>query len=87
MSFFCLFSDNCTAGYHFDTGAGECRACLKGYYQDERGQLRCKSCPVGTTTENEGANSVELCASELVFNIYYYPYHQSAVCKEIRIMK
>ncbi|XP_041364224.1 uncharacterized protein LOC121379643 [Gigantopelta aegis] len=55
--------DNCTVGYYYNTAAGECRPCLKGDYQDEAGQLRCKSCPVGTTTENEGADSVRLCAN------------------------
>ena len=44
----------------------ECVRCTIGYYQDEQGQIACKKCPVGYTTEITGArfksNCVKLCS-------------------------
>ncbi|KAK3091382.1 hypothetical protein FSP39_019454 [Pinctada imbricata] len=62
----------CEKGEYYD-GTG-CRKCFLGYYQDERGQRGCKSCPNGQTTDQEGSVSESQCkvgcalGAELIVN-------------------
>ena len=48
-----IYSVACTPGdYHADD---ECLACPVGFYQPAAGQYECFQCPMGMTTEEEGA--------------------------------
>ncbi|XP_061525630.1 sushi, von Willebrand factor type A, EGF and pentraxin domain-containing protein 1 isoform X5 [Phycodurus eques] len=40
----------CPVGTYFSLEYNECESCWLGSYQDQEGQLECKSCPEGTST-------------------------------------
>lgn len=41
--------------------SGNCNLCAKGTYQDEIGQITCKSCPTGITTKFLGSQDASSC--------------------------
>uniref|UniRef100_A0A1A7X820 Sushi, von Willebrand factor type A, EGF and pentraxin domain containing 1 n=2 Tax=Iconisemion striatum TaxID=60296 RepID=A0A1A7X820_9TELE len=62
----------CPVGTYFSLEYNECESCWLGSYQDQEGQLECKSCPEGTATaylhsrsvaECKGASSIQRCSS------------------------
>ena len=57
----------CTSGQYLDVNDGQCKDCLKNFYQNETGQVACKPCPAGTATETTGTTSVDLCYGESAF--------------------
>ena len=50
---------DCPIGTH--STAGKCKLCEQGTYQDEIGQVVCKSCPPGLTTKFLGSQDVSSC--------------------------
>ncbi|XP_035695798.1 sushi, von Willebrand factor type A, EGF and pentraxin domain-containing protein 1-like [Branchiostoma floridae] len=51
----------CPTGTFYDEDADDCLKCSVGYYQDEEGQFQCKTCPLGTSTIDEGARNLTEC--------------------------
>ncbi|XP_078611237.1 uncharacterized protein LOC144881802 isoform X2 [Branchiostoma floridae x Branchiostoma japonicum] len=51
----------CPTGTYYDEGADDCLKCSVGFYQDEEGQFQCKTCPLGTSTVDEGARNLTEC--------------------------
>ncbi len=55
-------SPQCTPGQESPTGLVPCTSCGLGSYQPSHGASACLRCPVGHSTKNVGANSVDECA-------------------------
>ncbi|CAH1274716.1 SRPX2 [Branchiostoma lanceolatum] len=51
----------CIKGSYLDTNKGTCEKCETGQFQDEDGQITCKSCPPGTWTVKKGSRAIDLC--------------------------
>nr|XP_006825005.1 PREDICTED: uncharacterized protein LOC100367903 [Saccoglossus kowalevskii] len=51
----------CQAGFYSESGVITCSACDIGYYQPATGQTSCLLCPIGTTTIDRGAASLDQC--------------------------
>ncbi|XP_067379775.1 sushi, von Willebrand factor type A, EGF and pentraxin domain-containing protein 1 isoform X2 [Channa argus] len=54
----------CPVGTYFSLEYNECESCWLGSYQDEEGQLECKSCPEGTSTAYLHSRSVAECKGQ-----------------------
>ncbi|XP_035698663.1 sushi, von Willebrand factor type A, EGF and pentraxin domain-containing protein 1-like [Branchiostoma floridae] len=52
---------SCSTGTFYDEAVHECTECPRGQYQDQDGQLECKTCPPGTSTVQTAATSVLDC--------------------------
>ena len=48
---------------------GRCVFCLKGYYQDKKGQTKCEPCPDGKTTTHPGAIRPYECSGNFRFKV------------------
>uniref|UniRef100_M3ZHP6 Sushi, von Willebrand factor type A, EGF and pentraxin domain containing 1 n=1 Tax=Xiphophorus maculatus TaxID=8083 RepID=M3ZHP6_XIPMA len=51
----------CPVGTYFSLEHNECESCWLGSYQDQEGQLECKSCPEGTSTAYLHSRSITEC--------------------------
>lgn len=51
----------CPVGTYFSLEHHECESCWLGSYQDQEGQLECKSCPEGTSTAYLHSRSIAEC--------------------------
>nr|XP_054768082.1 sushi, von Willebrand factor type A, EGF and pentraxin domain-containing protein 1-like [Lytechinus pictus] len=54
----------CTTGHYYDTKSRACHQCGYGFYQDEYGQVTCKSCDLGQSTRNKGSPSKTDCEDQ-----------------------
>ncbi|KAJ4948970.1 hypothetical protein JOQ06_020490, partial [Pogonophryne albipinna] len=54
----------CPVGTYFSLEYHECESCWLGSYQDQEGQLECKSCPEGTSTAYLHSRSVGECKGQ-----------------------
>ncbi|PWA28849.1 hypothetical protein CCH79_00012875 [Gambusia affinis] len=54
----------CPVGTYFSLEHNECESCWLGSYQDQEGQLECKSCPEGTSTAYLHARSITECKGQ-----------------------
>nr|XP_043878628.1 sushi, von Willebrand factor type A, EGF and pentraxin domain-containing protein 1 isoform X4 [Solea senegalensis] len=54
----------CPVGTYFSLEFNECESCWLGSYQDQEGQLECKSCPEGTSTAYLHSRSVAECKGQ-----------------------
>nr|XP_033465702.1 sushi, von Willebrand factor type A, EGF and pentraxin domain-containing protein 1 isoform X2 [Epinephelus lanceolatus] len=54
----------CPVGTYFSLEYHECESCWLGSYQDQEGQLECKSCPEGTSTAYLHSRSVAECKGQ-----------------------
>ena len=54
----------CSVGTSYSQKYSTCTWCSRGTYQDEEGQLRCKPCGEGKTTDEFGADSGDKCFVE-----------------------
>ncbi|KAM8746660.1 sushi, von Willebrand factor type A, EGF and pentraxin domain-containing protein 1 isoform 1-T1 [Acanthopagrus schlegelii] len=54
----------CPVGTYFSLEHNECASCWLGAYQDQEGQLECKSCPEGTSTAYMHSRSVTECKGQ-----------------------
>ncbi|XP_026155176.1 sushi, von Willebrand factor type A, EGF and pentraxin domain-containing protein 1 isoform X2 [Mastacembelus armatus] len=54
----------CPVGTYFSLEYNECESCWLGSYQDQEGQLECKSCPGGTSTAYLHSRSVTECKGQ-----------------------
>ncbi|XP_008426204.1 sushi, von Willebrand factor type A, EGF and pentraxin domain-containing protein 1 isoform X1 [Poecilia reticulata] len=54
----------CPVGTYFSLEHNECESCWLGSYQDQEGQLECKSCPEGTSTAYLHSRSVTECKGQ-----------------------
>eukprot|EP00057_Strongylocentrotus_purpuratus_P032337 XP_787294.3 PREDICTED: sushi, von Willebrand factor type A, EGF and pentraxin domain-containing protein 1 [Strongylocentrotus purpuratus] len=55
---------SCTTGHHYDTESRACHQCGYGLYQDEYGQVSCKSCDTGQSTKHKGSPSKSDCEDQ-----------------------
>lgn len=51
----------CPVGTYFSLEHNECASCWLGSYQDQEGQLECKSCPEETSTAYLHSRSITEC--------------------------
>uniref|UniRef100_A0A3Q3JW62 Sushi, von Willebrand factor type A, EGF and pentraxin domain-containing protein 1 n=1 Tax=Monopterus albus TaxID=43700 RepID=A0A3Q3JW62_MONAL len=54
----------CPVGTYFSLEYNECESCWLGSYQDQEGQLECKSCPEGTSTAYLHSRSMAECKGQ-----------------------
>ncbi|KAI3375735.1 hypothetical protein L3Q82_004034 [Scortum barcoo] len=54
----------CPVGTYFSLEHHECESCWLGSYQDQEGQLECKSCPEGTSTAYLHSRSIAECKGQ-----------------------
>ncbi|XP_030018068.1 sushi, von Willebrand factor type A, EGF and pentraxin domain-containing protein 1 isoform X2 [Sphaeramia orbicularis] len=54
----------CPVGTYFSLEYNDCESCWLGSYQDQEGQLECKSCPEGTSTAYLHSRSVVECKGQ-----------------------
>ncbi|TKS92960.1 Sushi, von [Collichthys lucidus] len=54
----------CPVGTYFSLEHNECASCWLGSYQDQEGQLECKSCPEGTSTAYLHSRSITECKGQ-----------------------
>ncbi|XP_026208553.1 sushi, von Willebrand factor type A, EGF and pentraxin domain-containing protein 1 isoform X3 [Anabas testudineus] len=54
----------CPVGTYFSLEYNECESCWLGSYQDQEGQLECKSCPEGTSTAYLHSRSLAECKGQ-----------------------
>uniref|UniRef100_A0A9J7ZG39 Sushi, von Willebrand factor type A, EGF and pentraxin domain-containing protein 1 n=1 Tax=Cyprinus carpio carpio TaxID=630221 RepID=A0A9J7ZG39_CYPCA len=54
----------CPVGTYFSLEYGECESCWRGSYQDEEGQMECKSCPDGFSTLHLHSRSLAECKAQ-----------------------
>lgn len=57
----CASTVQCPVGTYFSLEYNECESCWLGSYQDQEGQLECKSCPEGTSTAYLHSRSMTEC--------------------------
>ncbi|XP_072444221.1 sushi, von Willebrand factor type A, EGF and pentraxin domain-containing protein 1 isoform X6 [Chiloscyllium punctatum] len=55
---------NCPVGTYYSLEHRACESCWLGSYQDEEGQLECKMCPPGTSTEYLHGRSTDECKGQ-----------------------
>ncbi|XP_073447245.1 sushi, von Willebrand factor type A, EGF and pentraxin domain-containing protein 1 isoform X2 [Aquarana catesbeiana] len=55
---------NCPKGTFYSLEHNMCESCWIGSYQDEEGQMDCKSCPVGTYTEYLHSKRISECKAQ-----------------------
>uniref|UniRef100_A0A4W3I336 Sushi, von Willebrand factor type A, EGF and pentraxin domain containing 1 n=1 Tax=Callorhinchus milii TaxID=7868 RepID=A0A4W3I336_CALMI len=55
---------NCPIGTFFSLEHISCESCWIGSYQDQEGQLECKICPTGTSTEYMHGRSIHECKAQ-----------------------
>ncbi|PKU44337.1 von willebrand factor type egf and pentraxin domain-containing protein 1 [Limosa lapponica baueri] len=55
---------NCPLGTYYSLEHHTCESCWTGSYQDEEGQLECKSCPSGSYTEYLHSRSISECKAQ-----------------------
>ncbi|OXB54309.1 hypothetical protein ASZ78_008305 [Callipepla squamata] len=55
---------NCPLGTYYSLEHHACESCWIGSYQDEEGQLECKSCPSGSYTEYLHSRSISECKAQ-----------------------
>uniref|UniRef100_A0A8C8AQF1 Sushi, von Willebrand factor type A, EGF and pentraxin domain-containing protein 1 n=1 Tax=Otus sunia TaxID=257818 RepID=A0A8C8AQF1_9STRI len=55
---------NCPLGTYYSLEHHTCESCWTGSYQDEEGQLECKSCPAGSYTEYLHSRSISECKAQ-----------------------
>ncbi|EMP30778.1 Sushi, von Willebrand factor type A, EGF and pentraxin domain-containing protein 1 [Chelonia mydas] len=55
---------NCPLGTYYSLEHRTCESCWTGSYQDEEGQLECKSCPSGSYTEYLHSRSISECKAQ-----------------------
>ncbi|XP_043572153.1 sushi, von Willebrand factor type A, EGF and pentraxin domain-containing protein 1 isoform X1 [Chiloscyllium plagiosum] len=55
---------NCPVGTYYSLEHHACESCWIGSYQDEEGQLECKMCPPGTSTEYLHGRSTDECKGQ-----------------------
>ncbi|CAA3006472.1 sushi, von Willebrand factor type A, EGF and pentraxin domain-containing 1 isoform X1 [Olea europaea subsp. europaea] len=59
----------CPAGHYLNVTSDRCQECPRGFYQaQEQRDTSCLSCPQDTTTELEGATSLENCTNPCFIN-------------------
>ncbi|XP_077997381.1 sushi, von Willebrand factor type A, EGF and pentraxin domain-containing protein 1-like [Glandiceps talaboti] len=63
----------CGQGSYYDNTTGVCQECAKGYFQHEEASTHCRQCPIGTTTDSSGSNSISHCKA--VSNECPMPHH------------
>ncbi|XP_023804740.1 sushi, von Willebrand factor type A, EGF and pentraxin domain-containing protein 1 isoform X3 [Oryzias latipes] len=54
----------CPVGTYYSLEHNECESCWLGSYQDQEGQLECKSCPEGTSTAYLHSRSINECKGQ-----------------------
>uniref|UniRef100_A0A8C1SD31 Sushi, von Willebrand factor type A, EGF and pentraxin domain-containing protein 1 n=1 Tax=Cyprinus carpio TaxID=7962 RepID=A0A8C1SD31_CYPCA len=54
----------CPVGTYFSLEYGKCESCWRGSYQDEEGQMECKSCPDGFSTLHLHSRSLAECKAQ-----------------------
>ncbi|XP_067257600.1 sushi, von Willebrand factor type A, EGF and pentraxin domain-containing protein 1 isoform X3 [Chanodichthys erythropterus] len=54
----------CPVGTYFSLEYAECESCWRGSYQDEEGQMECKSCPDGFSTPYLHSRSLAECKAQ-----------------------
>lgn len=59
----------CPVGTYFSLEHNECASCWLGSYQDQEGQLECKSCPEETSTAYLHSRSITECKGKTRSNI------------------
>ncbi|XP_033757629.1 sushi, von Willebrand factor type A, EGF and pentraxin domain-containing protein 1-like [Pecten maximus] len=57
----------CSVGQFYSKETLGCNDCSLGYYQDEVGQVTCKSCPNGQMTTDKGAESLDFCTGMYLY--------------------
>uniref|UniRef100_H3AD23 Sushi, von Willebrand factor type A, EGF and pentraxin domain containing 1 n=1 Tax=Latimeria chalumnae TaxID=7897 RepID=H3AD23_LATCH len=55
---------NCPVGTYYSLEHSTCESCWIGSYQDEEGQMECKHCPPGTSTEYIHSRSASECKAQ-----------------------
>lgn len=60
-------------GTYFSVEHNECVSCWLGSYQDQEGQLECKSCPEGSSTAYLHSRSVTECKGKIAFMPVSHP--------------
>lgn len=60
-TYFCVY---CSPGTY--SSSGSCILCNKGSYQDESGQMSCKPCPYGWSTQYIGSQSQQECSENVM---------------------
>ncbi|OCU00923.1 sushi, von Willebrand factor type A, EGF and pentraxin domain-containing protein 1 isoform X1 [Xenopus laevis] len=55
---------NCPKGTYYSLEHRACESCWTGSYQDEEGQMDCKSCPAGTYTEYLHSKRISECKAQ-----------------------
>lgn len=55
----------CPVGTYFSLEHNECASCWLGSYQDQEGQLECKSCPEGSSTAYLHSRSITECKGKI----------------------
>ncbi|XP_067886734.1 sushi, von Willebrand factor type A, EGF and pentraxin domain-containing protein 1 isoform X1 [Heterodontus francisci] len=55
---------NCPVGTYYSLEHSTCESCWIGAYQDQEGQLECKMCPTGTSTEYMHGRSTDDCKGQ-----------------------
>ncbi|KAM4808468.1 sushi, von Willebrand factor type A, EGF and pentraxin domain-containing protein 1 [Rhinophrynus dorsalis] len=55
---------NCPKGTYYSLENNACESCWIGSYQDEEGQMDCKSCPAGTYTEYLHSRRISECKAQ-----------------------
>lgn len=61
----------CPVGTYFSLEYAECESCWRGSYQDEEGQMECKSCPDGFSTPYLHSRSLAECKGNQ-FAVYMF---------------
>lgn len=72
---YCFYFTNavqCPVGTYFSVEHRECASCWLGSYQDQEGQVECKSCPSGSSTAYLHSRSVAECKGELRFTQFVF---------------
>ncbi|KAK2521486.1 Svep1 [Columba livia] len=77
---------NCPLGTYYSLEHHTCESCWTGSYQDEEGQLECKSCPSGSYTEYLHSRSISECkglkCETEVDECKSAPCHNNGMCKD-----
>lgn len=55
----------CPVGTYFSLEHNECESCWLGSFQDQEGQLECKSCPEGSSTAYLHSRSIAECKGKI----------------------
>lgn len=74
----------CPVGTYFALEHHECESCWLGSYQDQEGQLECKSCPEGTSTAYLHSRSIGECKGRKARSGPPLSLHASVVLRLLR---